>query len=175
MTAITALAVLFAAFGACCYAGGAWLQHGAVGRVSGENKLGAAGLLSLLRTPRWLLGVVVIAGGLVSHLIALGLAPLTIVQPIGVLALPLTVLLYARPNGGRLGRRAIAGMVATVAGLLLFVLIAATGTTSTVVDANAETAATELVAGGLLILCLVCLLAQGNVRCILLATGAGIS
>jgi glycosyltransferase involved in cell wall biosynthesis len=175
VTAITALAVLLAAFGACCYAGGAWLQHGAVGQVRGENKLGAAGLLSLLRTPRWLLGVVVIAGGLVSHLIALGLAPLTIVQPIGVLALPLTVLLYARPNGGRLGRRAIAGMVATVAGLLLFVLIAATGTTSTVVDANAETAATELVASGLLILCLVCLLAQGNVRCIVLATGAGIS
>jgi glycosyltransferase involved in cell wall biosynthesis len=171
---VTALAVLLAAFGACCYAGGAWLQHGAVGQVRGEKKLGAAGLLSLLRTPRWLLGVVVIAGGLVSHLVALGLAPLTIVQPVGVLALPLTVLLYARPNGGRLGRRATAGMVATVAGLLLFVLIAATGATSTMVDANAEAAATKLVAGGLVILCLVSALARGHVRCIALAAGTGI-
>jgi glycosyltransferase involved in cell wall biosynthesis len=115
-----------------------------------------------------------IVGGVVSHLLALGLAPLTIVQPVGVLALPLTVLLYARPNGGRLGRRATAGMVSTVAGLLLFVLIAANGATSTVVDANAEAAATQLVAGGLVLLCLVSLLVRGNVRCIALATGAGI-
>lgn len=174
MTAITALAILLAAFGACCYAGGAWLQHGAVGQVSGENKLGAAGLLHLLRTPRWLLGLLVIVGGVVSHLLALGLAPLTIVQPVGALALPLTVLLYARSNSGRLGRRATAGMIATVAGLMLFVLVAADGSTSTVVGADAETTATQLVAAGLAILAVVSLLTKGNVRCIALATGAGI-
>ncbi|GAA1716407.1 glycosyltransferase family 4 protein [Fodinicola feengrottensis] len=174
MTAITGVAILLAAFGACCYAAGAWLQHGAVGEVSGENKLGAAGLLHLLRTPRWLLGLTVIVGGVVSHLLALGFAPLTIVQPVGALALPLTVLLYARSSRGRLGHRATAGMVATVAGLLLFVLVAANGATSTVVGADAETRATQLVGLGLGVLCLVSLLAKGNVRCVALATGAGI-
>ncbi|WP_163513379.1 glycosyltransferase [Fodinicola acaciae] len=175
MTAITAFAILLAALGACCYAAGAWLQHGAVsGVAAAESKFGLGSLVTMLRQPRWLLGLLVIVGGIVSHLLALGYAPLTIVQPVGALALPLTVFIYARSAGNRLGRRATAGALATTVGLAVFVFTAANGSTYTEVSAAAEVLATQLVAGGLVVLGLVGLLAKGTVRCVALACGAGV-
>ncbi|MGH3647550.1 MAG: hypothetical protein ACRDTM_10295, partial [Micromonosporaceae bacterium] len=91
---MTGLAIGLAVLGAVCFAVAAYLQHDAVHR----DRLALA-----VRRPRWLAGLGLIGLGATVHAVALGLAPLVVVQPIGVLALPLVAALHARAYGVRLG------------------------------------------------------------------------
>ncbi|MCE7006808.1 hypothetical protein LWC34_28860 [Kibdelosporangium philippinense] len=83
-----ALAVLLAVVAACCFALSVAMQHGAV-QESGFS-------LRVLKSRRWLVGTSLAVLGAGLHVVALWLAPLVIVQPIGVLSLVLTVLFSAR-------------------------------------------------------------------------------
>ncbi|GGO70472.1 DMT family transporter [Nonomuraea cavernae] len=113
---MTALAALIALVGSLFFALGAALQqHEAAGTT--------AGLRALLRRPRWLVGGASILAGGGLHIVALGLGPLTVVQPMGVasllFALPIAAALHdRRPSRGEL---AAAGVVA--AGLIGLVLL----------------------------------------------------
>lgn len=151
------------------------MQHNAVGTVKGGRRLGVRGFVQLLRTPRWLLGLVVIAGGIVAHVSALGLAPLSIVQPIGALALPVTVLLHFRTNDAKLRPSVILAVLTTVAGLAIFVVSATGAATPTLVGAHAEITAALLAGGALCVVGIACALTRGTVRSVVLAVGAGIA
>ncbi|GAA2894676.1 hypothetical protein GCM10010472_61590 [Pseudonocardia halophobica] len=115
---MTALALLLAVVGAVCFAGAAVLQHGAItSRVD---------LRELLARPRWLAGAGLAVAGAGLHAVALVLAPVSVVQPIGVLAVPLAVglsLRNRRPPG-----RVVAGAALCVAGVALVVRTAAAAT-----------------------------------------------
>jgi drug/metabolite transporter (DMT)-like permease len=78
----------------------------------------------LLRRPRWVVGMVLIAAGYGLQIAALSLASLTLVQP--VLALGLLLLLYLgwRVLGEQVGPREIAGVVAVLAGVTAIALAA---------------------------------------------------
>lgn len=102
-----ALAVALAALGAVLFGLAALRQHGAVlatvdGPRTGRSQLRA--LWGLARQPAWLIGTAQgLAGGL-AHVAALALAPIALVQPVGVLAVPVTVAASAwaarrRPSG----------------------------------------------------------------------------
>ena len=78
------------------------------------------------RQPGWLAGLALAGSGTALHAVALVLAPLSVVQPVGVLAVPIAVLLTAvrarrTPGGAGAGRvalpwSAVAAFVVTAAG-----------------------------------------------------------
>jgi len=136
---VTGWAIVLAVVGAGCYALGARWQNRAVQNThadpsratleDGHRRSGRARILPLLRDRGWLGGLGMLGAGTVLHVTALSLAPLTVVQPVGVLALPLAALLDAHARQARLSRRAVAAIVACTIGVVGFVARAATITT----------------------------------------------
>ncbi|MET7333013.1 DMT family transporter [Nonomuraea sp. NPDC005650] len=114
---MTVLAAVIALVGSLFFALGAALQQF---EAVGSTK---PGLLTLLRNPRWLIGGASILTGGGLHIVALGLGPLTIVQPMGVasllFALPIAATLHGRKPSPK--ELAAAGVVA--AGLVGIVLL----------------------------------------------------
>ncbi|PKW14073.1 hypothetical protein [Saccharopolyspora spinosa] len=175
---MTALAVLLAALGACGYAVGARLQHAAVHDTMDGGGLGLRSQAQLLRNPRWLGGLAALGSGTVLHACALGLAPLSVVQPVGVLALPITVLLNLRQQGihARDLKPSVAlSVVAATGGVGAFVFLAAGSATATPIAGGEQLLATQLVAGAILLLGVLALLTRSKARCVLFAAGCAVA
>lgn len=121
--------ILIIAIASFAFASGATIQHLAVGRTvtaGAENRsMGLRQLLSLLVNPRWLLGLGVVALGASMHIVALMMAPVTVVQPVGILAVPWSVLLAAKIHGFKPNRQIWAAVVLTIVGIVVFTLISA--------------------------------------------------
>lgn len=135
----TALAVVLAVVAALCFAYAAFLQQHAVrDALNGPNdtpadprtRVAVSSVRRLARQPRWLMGWGLIAAGALLHVSALLLAPISVVQPIGILAVPVSVVLAARAAHTRPARRVVAGVALAVAGTGAFVLLAGSGVTS---------------------------------------------
>ncbi|KOX17610.1 glycosyl transferase family 1 [Saccharothrix sp. NRRL B-16348] len=132
---MTWLAVLLAVLGAVFFAFAARLQHDAVRASQGTLRV-----LELLRRPRWLVGLVLLVLGAGVHAAALGMAPLSVVQPVGVVAIGITAVLDGR-------RRELPAVAWTTFGVGAFVLLAAGSATSTAVAPEAEVKAALLALG----------------------------
>ena len=94
------LAIVLVACASLMFAGGATLQQqgvsGIVDQTASNRSMSLRQMLRLLRSRVWLAGLgVSIAGGL-THIGGLTLAPVTVVQPVGVLSVPWAVLFGAR-------------------------------------------------------------------------------
>ena len=94
------LAVVLVGCASLMFAGGATLQQrgvsGLVDPTASNRSMKLRQMLGLLRSRVWLAGLVVsIVGGL-THIAGLTLAPVTVVQPVGVLSVPWAVLIGAR-------------------------------------------------------------------------------
>jgi hypothetical protein len=92
-------AVALAVLSTGCYATSAVLQEREAARPGPE---GTARLLRLLRVPRWWLAVLATLAAAGLHVAALGLGPLSLIQPLGVLTL-----VFALPLGARLAGRVV--------------------------------------------------------------------
>lgn len=173
------LAVLLAAVGSCGYAVGARLQHGAVRDTIGDEGLGLRSQLRLVRNRNWLLGLLALGSGALLHATALGFAPLSVVQPMGVLALPITVLLTAREQRKKiqdLHPNVILAVIAATAGVVAFVLLAAGSATPTEVRPGDQLLATQIVGVAIVVLGLAAMISRAaNVRCILYAAGCAVA
>lgn len=125
------LGILIALVGAVFLALGAQLQHRGVEKVEARYGTGAkAGLsgpqlLRLLARPSWLIGTIMLGLAIVFQLVALGFAPLIVVQPIGVVALVITSIVNARVSKVELDRHAVTAIAMCVLGIGAFVTIAA--------------------------------------------------
>ncbi|GAB3650892.1 hypothetical protein GCM10027591_08300 [Zhihengliuella somnathii] len=118
------LAVACAVIAAFFLAFGAQRQGGAVRQTTGGLNLGHRGILRLLLNPRWVLGLLLMGVGMVLNVYALATAPLTVVQPIGAIALVITTVVHAREVGIRLNRPTFLAIIACVGGSIGFVLLA---------------------------------------------------
>jgi len=127
---MTAIAIACALASAVFLAFGAQRQGSAVSADSGGLGLSSAGLGRLLRNPRWLFGLLLLGTGTALNVAALAMAPLTVVQPIGSLALVITTIVNSRDQGLRLNRVTVVSIVACVLGSMLFVLLAVGATRS---------------------------------------------
>ena len=175
---MTALAVLLAALGAVGYAVGARTQHGAVHETIGDSGLGLRSQVQLLGNTRWLLGALALGAGAVLHACALGLAPLSVVQPIGVIALPITVLLNVRERGialRDLNPNVVFAVVASTLGVGAFVVLAAGSAKPTPVAPDDQLLATQLVAGAVLALGVFAMMSRSKLRCVLYAAGCAVA
>ncbi|WP_214406644.1 hypothetical protein [Pseudonocardia lacus] len=170
-------AVSLAVLGALCFAGAAVLQHGAVAAESdtdGES-LTLRGLRAVARRPGWLTGLALAGSGTVLHAMALILAPLSVVQPIGVLAVPVAVLLTSL-RARRAPDGAIVGWVAlSVAGVAVFVVTAARTAVSSEPQPGATFIAALVVAGIVVLLAGLGVARSGWVRCVACATAGAVA
>nr|WP_232531176.1 DMT family transporter [Microlunatus antarcticus] len=121
------MAVGLAALGALFFGLASVRQHRAVQAGAPNTRAGvgerlAAGL-RLLRQPAWLLGAgqAGLGGGL--HVVALALAPITLVQPVGVLAVPVTVVASALARRRRPSRAQGLGTLLSVAGVAALTVV----------------------------------------------------
>jgi drug/metabolite transporter (DMT)-like permease len=138
LTPEQALGIPVALVGSVFLALGAQFQHRGVSKVDAatapEDKAGLniRQLLSLARRPSWLIGTVMLGLAIVFQLASLVLAPLTVVQPLGIVALVITSLVNARVSRTPLERASIRSIAICVVGVGIFVTIAAIFTRSTV-------------------------------------------
>ena len=169
------LGILLAVLGAGCFAVGVTLQHQGVALVRAGDTLRPSSLGALVRIPRWWLGVLSSSVGAVLHAIALGVAPLTVVQPAGVLALGLTAIINARVTGQLLTRSAVLAISASTGGVVAFLLLASGNVNSSAVPPSAEIQAAVPVALAIAVLALLGSRSHGRARALALSTAAGIS
>ncbi|GAB3713168.1 DMT family protein [Mariniluteicoccus flavus] len=130
LTPSAPLAVAISVFGSLCYAFGIALQHHSVGE-GGTDSVGFRAFLKLLTTPRWLLGLLLVGVSAACHLTALTFAPITLVQPIGILAIVWAVLLEVRQRRLESTSRLWATVAVAVASLAVFVVLAGLHTQAT--------------------------------------------
>ncbi len=136
LSPLQALGIPVALLAAVFLAVGAQLQHGGVAKVdaassrSGRTGLRFGQLRALATRPSWLIGTLLLGLAIVLQLISLFLAPLTVVQPLGALALVITALLNARATKIRLDAPSIRAILLCIGGVGLFVGVAAVTTTS---------------------------------------------
>jgi drug/metabolite transporter (DMT)-like permease len=172
-------AIVLAVLGAICFATAAVLQHRAVSAESGsavrEGSLSMSGLRAVARRPAWLAGLGLAGVGSGVHAVALVLAPLSVVQPIGVLAVPIAVLLTAVHTRRMPGRGVIVGVAICVAGVGGFVGTAAGTAVSTPAPDGATLFAALVVTGIVLVLAAVGLARSGWVRCVACATAGAVA
>jgi drug/metabolite transporter (DMT)-like permease len=95
-------------------------------RKASESKtLGVLEITRLLRTPAWVFGTVMLGLAIVLQLTSLRFAPLIVVQPLGAVALVITVILNGRMTGVHLDRKMVRAIVLCIGGVGVFVAIAA--------------------------------------------------
>ena len=118
------MAVGLALLGAFCLALGAQRQGSAVKADTGGLALSSNGFLRLLRNPRWVFGLLLLCAGMAMNAVALVSAPLTVVQPIGAIALVITTIINAKDQDLTINRATVVAIAACVTGSALFVLLA---------------------------------------------------
>lgn len=121
------MAILAALGAALLYAIASVLQQRAAGEAPAERSLRFRLLLGLIARPIWLIGIIADGAGFVLQFVALDHGSLVLVQPLLV-----SGLLFALPLGAAFTRRRLTfsewlGSAATVAGLSLFLVVAAPG------------------------------------------------
>ncbi|MEV6057608.1 glycosyltransferase [Streptomyces sp. NPDC052107] len=165
-----ALAILLAVVGACCYATGTRLQHEAIHRRPTAT---TPPLWTLARHPRWLGGLALLGTGASLHLTALSRAPVTVIQPLGVTAVVVSVVWGLRARRARLSFGTGLALAAVLLGTGAFTVIAARVTVATPVTASAQLRAGLTVLVVIVGCCLVARCLPGRSRCAALGLGAG--
>jgi hypothetical protein len=136
LTPSEALGIPIALVGSIFLALGAQFQHRGVNKVDAgtapEDKAGLniRQLISLARRPSWLVGTLMLCLAIICQLWSLTIAPLTVVQPLGVLGLVITSIVNSRVSHKPLGPASSRAIVFCVFGVGVFVTIASLTTKS---------------------------------------------
>ena len=122
------LAMLLMLAATVLFAIAATLQHSAVGEqtddLAPDDSLGARQFWALIRSPRWWLGMGSNALGAVLQVLALLLAPITVVQPLAILAVPWTVMMASRVQRHRITGAMWGAVTLSLAGTAWFAVVA---------------------------------------------------
>jgi glycosyltransferase involved in cell wall biosynthesis len=159
------LAITLAVLNSWLFAEGTRLQH--------SSCAASLPLTSACREPRWLAGLALIATGAGLQVAALQLAPVTVVQPAGVLGIAGSVAWQLRMRGTWPGRCTAGALVAIVVGAGAFAVLAATHTVPTPITTVAQIQAGVGVAAVALTCHLAARVLGGRRRCLVLSVGAG--
>ncbi|MBQ0825465.1 glycosyltransferase [Streptomyces tagetis] len=168
---MTGLAVFLAVLNAVCYTTGARLQHQATHATATAGR--TSRVTALPRHPRWLAGLALLATGGALHVTALRLAPVTVVQPLGVTTIVLSVLWGTHSRSARPDRATGLALAAIVIGAGGFAAIAAHVTVPTTVTPSAQLGAVLLALSVLACCVAVARQVSGPSRAPTLAAGAG--
>ncbi|MFC4944993.1 hypothetical protein [Pseudonocardia sp. GCM10023141] len=171
VTTLTAIGL--ATVAAVLFALGVRLQHDAVTTTAAAtpDRLPAAALGRAVRSRGWLGGAGLSLLATSMHVVALSLAPLAIVQPVGVLSLVAAVLLGTPSRRSPLPMRARIAIGLVCAGIAGFVTLTALTVTA---GAALPSAGMQLVVVAVLVVALFGLRTSGRVRCMALAGSAAV-
>lgn len=129
------LAVGLQVIGSFCFALAAKYQHGTIDHeIQGNPEKKALSLqdfLKSIRQPKWIFGLILLTMSLLCQVIALIFAPVSIVQPVGLLAFPWSVLIQNRVEQTRLRKSLVFWVIAAVFATGIFTLVVSTYSTST--------------------------------------------
>ena len=129
---MTTVAVMLAIIASFSFASGASAQHFGIDKaLAGEadRRLTLPRLVKMVRTRVWLLGLGLIALGAGLHLTALAMAPITVIQPLGILAVGWSVLIAARLKGTPPERKIWFAVGVSVVGIVGFTILSTRYTT----------------------------------------------
>lgn len=166
--------VAAAVVGAVLLALGAQFQGRGVRSVDGPPMGRVRRVVALVTTGGWLLGSGFLVVAVLLQLVALLLAPLPVVQPIGVLSLVVAALLNRRLAHARLQRRGIQGIVVCILGTAVFVVTAAFATSSTPADVPAVVPLLVLLAAVLVAIGITLLVARKRLTPVVFALLGGV-
>ncbi|HUB39578.1 MAG TPA: DMT family transporter [Streptosporangiaceae bacterium] len=119
-----ALAVAFAIIGALSYALASVHQQRSASQLRSSASFDPVVLLRLVRSRRWLLGMIAVICGYAMQAAALDLGRLVIVEPVFPVALLFALLLAAKAEGRRLRHSEWTATLAAIAGLGVFLVAA---------------------------------------------------
>jgi drug/metabolite transporter (DMT)-like permease len=131
LSTIPVVGIVLAVIAAVLLAIGTQFQHRGVTIVESRSGAGAKTGLSLrhlgslIARPSWVVGTLLLGLAVVLQLSSLAFAPITVVQPLGVIALVITAIVNSRITGVPLDRISIRAIVVCVVGIGAFVTIAA--------------------------------------------------
>jgi len=125
------MGIVLALAGAICLAIGTEVQNRGV-RTTSRGR-GARGFLALIANPVWVGGTALVIISIFGQLGSLLLAPLVVVQPLGVVGLLVTSFLQARRSHTGLASDKKLGVALCMVGLAVFVTIATIGSREEVV------------------------------------------
>ncbi len=117
------MAYLLAVLAACANATSSVLQRKANLEVPQSQNLSPRLIWTLLHKPVWFGGIAAITAGFLLQATALGFGQLSVVEPVLMVELPLTLILASRVVRQRMGRAEwwpVAAMTAGLAGMLFF-------------------------------------------------------
>lgn len=161
------VAILCAVLAAGCSALGAMWQHAGVRELTDLKLTSAHRLVS---SRRWVQGFLVLFACAILQVVALALAPVSVVAPLNALAIPIIAVARARRLTGLL---VVAVLVAT-AGIVVFVSITAGEAVPAEVSPKAALQAGQLVVAAVLVCTVAATFSTGAIRSFALAVGAGI-
>jgi hypothetical protein len=121
------LAVLLQTIGSFFFAYSAYMQDrvvvAEVSESTDKHKLDWATLWESIKTPRWLAGLALLGASLACQITALSLAPVSIVQPVGVLAFPWSMIIQSRKHKVPVPKAARVAAVGTVLAIGGFIIV----------------------------------------------------
>ncbi|MEY9933892.1 hypothetical protein ABH926_008554 [Catenulispora sp. GP43] len=168
-----AVAVTAALLAALCFAVAAVLQQAAAASVPEDQSLRPSLVVSLVRRPVWVAGMVLDIASFIILGVALAYGPLVLVMPLAATDLVFALPLLAWRQGRRLTRAEVGGVACTVGGMAAF-LVVLPSTEGTVLPALADWVPLLAVVAGLVAgLLAVGVRKSGRVRTALFAAAAG--
>ncbi|MDL2080659.1 DMT family transporter [Streptomyces sp. GXMU-J15] len=114
--------LLLAVSAACCLGFGFVLQQNAAQKAPLKDFLSPRLLLDLMRVPRWLGGIALMAAGMALGAVALGQGELSLVEPLLATNLLFALALSRRQTGQRLGRQGWSGLLLLAGGVTAFIV-----------------------------------------------------
>lgn len=121
---VALIGAVFLSFGAQYQSRGLVKVEGITGSKAGSG-LSWHHIRELLRRPSWVVGTLLLGLAVVFQLVSLTLSPLIVVQPLGVVAMVITAVLNAKMTGVKTNHSTRISISLSVAGVAVFVLIAA--------------------------------------------------
>ncbi|MCE7005525.1 hypothetical protein LWC34_22255 [Kibdelosporangium philippinense] len=168
------LALALAIAGAVLNGLGALWQNTAVRDNQNGKLVSIAALVHLLRNRRWLMGQLAVVVGSALHFGALAFAPVTVIQPIGVLGIAVTTVATAKRDRTQLSVGTWLSLAAIVLGVGGFTSLAASNAQVTRVSDERAVLIAMIVGLLLMVLGLIGSVGHGLVRCLAFAAGGGV-
>lgn len=123
------LAIVVMVMASLFFATGATLQHTVIGTMvdhkAANKTMGARQLVAMVTNPRWLGALAVVVCGFLLHVTAITMAPVTVIQPLGILAVPWSILMASRIHGHRITMQMWLAVAITLGGIVMFTSLAA--------------------------------------------------
>lgn len=139
------IAIAAALCSAFCLAFGAHFQSQAVRSAVGGLDLTIKNVGKLASNKRWMSGLGLMGMGMALNVFALASAPLTVVQPIGAIALVITAMVNAKETDLTMNRPTVFAIISCMIGSVGFVLLAVTVTNGNQSVSEAEAHLIEMI------------------------------